>query len=114
MLRITNINVTAEAAPILWQMRGSVQLRPNDLFALVYMSKFTNPEGVTVPGFVPGYVAYPDPLRNPSSTWVLAHLPNGFEFCFIPKARWDAGQSYAVDIASRSVRTLAIGPQEKR
>jgi len=87
-------------------------MQPGDLFALVYMSRFASADGLTASRFVPGYVAYPDPLRNPSAAWALAHLQDGFEFCFIPKFRWDANQRYLVDIASKSYATLSIGPSD--
>jgi hypothetical protein len=111
MLRIANTFATAEAGRILQQMRASVPLQPGDLFALVYMSRFAKADGMAAPGFVPGYVAYPDPLRNPSEAWALVHLPDGFEFCFIPKFRLVANQRCAVDVASKSYATLSIGPQ---
>ena len=111
MLRMTNISATVEAAQPLEQMRAAISLRPGELLALVYMSSFTKADGTPAPGFVPGYVSYPDPLQNQSEAWTLVHLPNGFEFCFIPKFRWDADRRYVVDVASPSYATLSIGPE---
>jgi hypothetical protein len=111
MSHISNISITPEALPMLQRMRASVPVRPGELFALVYMSSFSNSRGVAVPGFVPGYVAYPDPLRKLSERWVAAHLPDGVEFCFVPKYRLNADQHYLIDVASPRFSTLSIEPR---
>jgi hypothetical protein len=110
MLKVANISVTKEASSVLAQMKSNVRLGSGEHFALAYMSRFENADGTPVAGFVPGYVADPNPLRKPSAIWALAQLPNGLDFCFIPKFRWDARQHYLVDIASQSGATLSIGP----
>jgi len=111
MSHISNISITPEALAMLQRMRASVPVRPGEHFALVYMSSFNNSRGVAVPGFVPGYVAYPDPLQKLSTRWFVAHPPNGVEFCFIPKCRLNAGQHYLIDVASPRFSTLSIEPR---
>jgi hypothetical protein len=101
MRRVTNLSITEAAARNLRQEAATFAPRPGEVFALVYMFSFTNPDGTTVAGFEPGYLAGGWPTKNIGPSWLLAELADGTEFHFRPRREWNAHVRYLVD---------AVGP----
>ncbi|WP_186767171.1 hypothetical protein [Devosia ginsengisoli] len=55
MLRITNISISDRAAEVVDRLWVTFRPQePGDVFALAYMSSFTEADGSTVDGFTPG------------------------------------------------------------
>ncbi len=97
MRRVRNISITAAAAQNLQDRVAAFQPRPGEVFALIYMFTFTNPDGTPVAGFRPGYLAGSWPSRNVGPTWLLAELADRTEFYFRPRREWDENQRYLID-----------------
>lgn len=110
MLRIENISATSRAAAVLRAERSEIKLRRGDVFALVYMFYFTNADGSKVEGFKPGYSASSWGTEYLTDKWELAHLPDGSEFYFMPKFRWDTRKHYIIDVISERYSLFSIGP----
>jgi hypothetical protein len=110
MQRITNVSLTDRARELL--RRRLAKFRPRapdrDLFALVYTSTFTNRDGTTVEGFVPGYAPVPWPAENAGPDCVAAHPIDGPDFIIVPPFKWRADDHYVVDVASDVFPTLSI------
>jgi hypothetical protein len=107
MLQVDNIAVTDRALEIFRQAQARHQFNPRLLIALYYMPSFTNADGSDVEGFVPGYTIDFVVQPPPGDHWILARLPDGTEFRFMPKFTWRSQESYVVDQAS--AYTLSIG-----
>lgn len=114
MMPITNISITDKAATEFLRQRSTFKPRRGDVFALVYMFSFTNADGTAVEGFQPGYAAGPWPVDYLSSRWVVAQLPDGTEFHFMPKFKWSAREWYVVDMAGPVFPLFSIGPVATR
>lgn len=110
MIRITNIWATDRAYEVLRELRAKFKPRDRgDVFALVYMSSFTNPDGTTVEGFRPGYTADSHSPEGLSDIWTLAQLIDGPDFLFMPKFKWNPGEEYVVEMASDVFAIFSIG-----
>lgn len=111
MLRITNFSVSDRAAEVLDRLWVTFRPQePGDVFALGYMSSFTEADGTTVDGFRLGYTACslaPDGLTN---VWLIAPPAGAPQFYFMPKFDWSADEHYHVDLASEAFETFSIGP----
>ncbi len=94
---VTNFSVTAKADANLKKEMAASPPEPGSVFALVYMFQFENADGTMVKGFRPGYQAGPWPTKHIGGRWLLARLPNGTEFYFLPRGVWDAGATYRLD-----------------
>ncbi len=110
MLRITNISITERAAEVLDRLRATFKpYEPGDVFALAYMSSFTEADGTTVAGFRPGYAVHSLSPVGLVSMYALAQPPGAPEFYFMPKFVWRADERYLVDLASETFETFSVG-----
>lgn len=107
MLQIDNITVTDRAWAIFRRAQARHQSDRRLLIALYYMPSFTNADGSDVEGFVQGYTIDFVKQSPPGDHWLLARLPDGTEFRFMPKFTWRPEGRYVVDEASSY--TLSIG-----
>ena len=110
MIRITNIWATDSAYKVLRERRAKFKPRGDDVFALTYMSSFTNRDGTTVEGFRPGYAISPWPLEYISPNWAVVQLPGGTEFHLMPRFKWSARERYIMDLVSPSLELFSIAP----
>ena len=62
----------------------------------------------TVADFAPGYTIDYVADRDFGDSWLLAHLPDGTPFRFMPKFEWRPDETYVLDRASGY--TFSIGP----
>ena len=108
MQQIDNITVTDRAWAIFREQRARHQSRADLSIALYYMPSFTNPNGTDVEGFAPGYTIDFVTSSPPGDRWILAKLPDGTSFVFMPKFVWRPDEAYVVDQAS--AYTLSIAP----
>lgn len=90
--KIENIVITDTAKRALDARKALLELRKGDAFALTYESSFTNRDGTTVEGFVPGYAISSWPLSYVGPSWVMVKLAHGTEFHLMPMFRWSAGE----------------------
>lgn len=111
MLPITNVSITERAAIALDVRKTLARLGPDDIFALVFVSNFTNPDGTMVEGFVPGYSSAVTKW-NDGDGCVLVRLPSGMEFYVIPRPRTgyelSPDASYAIDLIEPRHGTFTI------
>jgi hypothetical protein len=97
VLHISNISLTARAAPDFHRKRRAFRAESGEVFALVWVSKYTIASGKPAPGFEPGYMCGPLYADGLSDAWLLATLSDGAQFYFMPRSRWDAGRRYLID-----------------
>jgi hypothetical protein len=97
MMLIKNISLTEQAAPDFHQKRLAFNADPDEVFALVWVSSYVNSDGVTAPGFEPGYMCGPLYSEGLVAPWTLAQLPDGSQFHFMPRFKWSANERYVVD-----------------
>lgn len=114
MRRITNVSITERAAIALDVRKTLARLGPDDIFALVFITSFTEPDGRTVEGFVPGYSPAVTKRQDEGEGCVLVHLPNGMEFyvltCPRPGYELRPDISYAIDLIEPRYGTFTIEP----
>lgn len=104
---VTNVAVTDRAAAI---FASEVKKRPpgsREVLVLHFMPSFSNADGRPVDGFSPGYTIDYAADRDFGPLWLMARLPDGTAFRFMPKFKWSAGRRYILDQAS--AYTLSIG-----
>jgi len=101
MRRVTNISITGEAVSNLRREVATFEPRPGEVFALIFMFSFTNPDGTPVDGFRPGFMAGPWPIENIGPSWLVAELTDGTPFHFRPREEWNPRENYLID---------AVGP----
>lgn len=97
MILIENISLSDRAAGEFHRKRLAFRPRPGEVFALVWVSSFRDPSGVTVPGFEPGYMCGPLYEEGLASPWALAQLRGGAQFYFMPRFVWSADEHYLID-----------------
>lgn len=112
MKAIDNVVITARAVARFKRELERRETRSGEVIALHYMTSFTNADGTTVDGFAPGYVIDRVADRRFGDQWLMAQLPDGTAFRFMPKFDWRAGETYVVDLAS--AYTLSIGSAQAR
>lgn len=110
MKAIENITITERARVSLAREFSKASPRGGDVTALVYVSTFTNPDGSSVDGFVPGYMVGPVAGGNFGDMWSVAHLPNLAPIIFMPRFIWRAEDQYVVDTAGYTFALFTIGP----
>lgn len=111
MPHIYNMSITARAADYLAKERARNRWRSGDVLEFGFIPSFTNPDGSMVKGFQPGYMASQSTRQNgPSPADLIAHLPDGTVFHFMPKFRWDAAAWYVVDVVGDPYQLLEIRP----
>lgn len=108
MLQIENITLTDRAWAIFRQERARHQSISDLSIVLYYMPSFTNPDGTDVAGFAPGYTIDFVTKSPPGDHWIVAKLPDGTTFQFMPKFTLRPDEFYVVDQVS--AYTLSIGP----
>lgn len=108
MRTVDNIVTTPRAAAIFRLEKRRHWPRLGEVIALHFMSSFTNADGTTVADFAPGYTIDYVADRAFGDSWLLAHLPDGTPFRFMPKFVWRPDETYVLDRASGY--TLSIGP----
>jgi hypothetical protein len=97
MIPIRNISLTDQAAPAFHRERLAFRADLGEVFALVWVSSYTNADGTAVPGFEPGYMCGPLYSEGLAPPWALAQLPDGAQFYFMPRFAWNAQEHYLVD-----------------
>lgn len=110
MQLITNISITDKAAIALDVLKATFRQRPDEIFALHYMTSFVEADGTTVEGFRPGYTVGSWKYRD-APMWALARFTSGMEFYFMPKFVWSADERYCVDLVSERHTIFSIGPR---
>jgi hypothetical protein len=111
MLRINNISSTGRAAELL--DRHFVVFkprRPDDVFALTYISRFVEKDGTTVAGFRPGYTVDSVSPAGLGEMWALAQPFRTPEFLFMPRFKWRADAKYLIDVASETFELFSVEP----
>jgi hypothetical protein len=73
------------------------------------MPSFTNADGTTVDGFLPGYAIDIEQSKPVGMHWLQVQV-DGIEFWFMPRERLRPELTYAVD--QRSGYTLSIRPAD--
>lgn len=114
MMLIENISITDKARQVLDARKSLFKLRKSDVFALTYESSFTNRDGTTVEGFLPGYAISSWPLGYIGPAWMVVQLPGGTEFHLMPRFKWSAREHYIMDLVSPSLELFSIGPATTR
>jgi len=99
VMRISNIALTARAAPAFHKKRQAFRADSGEVFALIWVSKYDGANGAAVPGFEPGYMCGPLYSDGLSDDWLLATLPDGTQFHFMPRSKWEARKQYLIDTA---------------
>jgi hypothetical protein len=97
MILIKNISLTKRAAEDFHQKRIAFKADPGEVFALIWVSSYVNPDGETVPGFEPGYMCGPLYSEGLAPPWSVAELPDGSRFHFMPRFKWNAHELYVID-----------------
>ena len=93
MIRITNIWATDKAYELLRKERARFRpRREGEVFAMLYWSSFTEPDGTTVVGFVPGYSRHSQSPHGLGDHWAMAQLIDGPDFLFMPMFRWQSDE----------------------
>ena len=111
MVRITNIWATDEAYALLRKERARFRpRREGEVFAMIYLASYTEPDGTPVKDFRPGYSRHSQSPAELGDHWAMAQLIDGPDFLFMPKFRWDSLEEYVVEIASEKYATFSIGP----
>jgi hypothetical protein len=114
MHRITNIWATDEAYALLKAERARFRpRREGEVFALIYWSSYTEPDGTAVADFVPGYSRHSESPHGLSDHWAMAQLIDGPDFLFMPRFKWRSDEDYVVAVASEKFATFSIGPAER-
>ena len=75
-----------------------------------YTSGFTNPDGTTVKGFVPGWQVCGIALRYLGPDPLVVISPGGLTFHLVPRLGWKADERYAMDLLSREHEVYSITP----
>jgi hypothetical protein len=107
MQHVYNISITDRAAKFLREDRARSRLDAGDVLAFGFISRFVNADGSTVHGFEPGYMATAQPASEVSESDLVAQLPDGTVFYFMPKFQWEAEEHYLVDLVGFM---FSIGP----
>ena len=107
VMRISNIALTPRAAPEFYRKRQAFRAGNGEVFALIWVSRYASANGASVPGFEPGYMCGPLYADGLSDAWLLATLPDGAQFHFMPRGKWEPGKQYLVD---RQDFLFSIGP----
>ena len=107
VMLIKNIALSERAAPEFRRKRLAFKARPGEIFALVWVFRYVDPDGTTVPGFEPGYMCGPLYSEGLDDNWALARLPDGSQFHFMPRFKWNAQEQYVVD---KQGFLFSIGP----
>lgn len=111
MIRVSNIWASDEAYTLLWRERARFKpRRAGEIFAMLYWSGFTEPDGTTVKGFRPGYSVHSQAPNGLGDHWAMAQLIDGPDFLFMPKFAWRSDEDYLVEVASEMFATFSIGP----
>ncbi len=108
MIHVESVVVTSRAATALRHERQRVETRAEEVFALIYMASVTNADGTAASGFEPGYVACSWHVTQPSSNWVVARLPDGSAFHFMPRFKLSPSDGIVVDRAGGTYATFSI------
>ncbi len=109
----TNIVITDAARRVLERSKSNFKPAPGSVFAICYESAFTNRDGTTVEGFVPGYAVVSWPNDHIGPGWLLVLLAPGIEIYLMPRFEWLATETYVMDLLSAQHATFSIGPAER-
>lgn len=97
MIRMTNISLSERASADFHRARRNFKADPGEVFALLWVSSYTNADGTAVPGFEPAYMCGPLYLEGLASPWALAQIPDGSQFYFMPRFEWSDQEHYLID-----------------
>lgn len=109
----TNIVITHAARRVLDRCKANFKPAPGSVFAICYESAFTNRDGTTVAGFVPGYAIASWPSDHIGTGWLVVLLAHGAEFYLMPRFKWLATEAYKMDLLSAQHAIFSIGPAER-
>lgn len=107
---VTNITISEVARQVLDRRKALFKASPHGVLALSYTSSFTNRDGSTVEGFVPGWQVCSIALRYLGPDPLMVMLPHGTTFHLMPRLGWEAGERYAMDLLSPEHEVYAITP----
>jgi hypothetical protein len=105
---VTNVAVTDRAAAIFASEVKKRRPGSREVLVLHFMPSFSNADGTRVDGFSPGYTTDYVADRDFGPLWLMARLPDGTAFRFMPKFEWSANQRYIVDQASAYTLSIEI------
>ncbi|MDB5541080.1 MAG: hypothetical protein JWQ89_2807 [Devosia sp.] len=107
---VTNITITDTARHVLDRRKSLFKPSAHGVFALSYTSRFTNPDGTTVNGFVPGWqvCAWSHNYLGPSP--LVVRLAHGTEFHLIARFPWNVEERYIMDLLSQPHEIFSITP----
>lgn len=109
MKTVTNVAVTDRAVAIFESEMKKRRPGSRELLVLHFMPSFANADGTRVDGFLPGYTIDYVADRDFGPLWLMARLPDGTAFRFMPKFEWSSDRRYVVDQASAytlSIKTM--------
>jgi hypothetical protein len=110
MTRIVSVSIAEPARDTIVQQARAHKPRRGHVFALAYMSSYTNPDGTPVANFRPGYMACSWPVDCLGPHWVVARLSQGLEFHFLPRVASRAAERYILDFATSALGLYSIEP----
>jgi hypothetical protein len=107
---VTNFKISERARLVLDRRKSLFKPGPHGAFALSYTSSFTNPDGSTVAGFVPGWQVCAIGHKYLGRDPLLVMLPNGTTFHLMPRDGWEEREQYLMDLLSLDHEVYSITP----
>jgi len=104
-----DIAISTTAWPVLNRLLSQFLVR-DDAPALVYWSRFLEPDGTPVADFRPGYALTPRPMEYVDLQCGLVRFPGHRTLYLIPTTGWDAGIHYDMDLISSRYGVFSITP----
>jgi hypothetical protein len=107
MLPVANISITKSAEATLRQQRSRTRPSADEVLGMTYVEFFTEPDGSTVKGFVPGYQAGSWRMPYITQDWIRVNL-SGMDVYIMPKFKWSPRERYVIDMAGGSYAMFSI------
>jgi hypothetical protein len=108
MRKLSDVRISDEALRVLRKEIEDTRLQPGNVIGLVYVKEYVNPNGATVKGFRPGYMAGPWEADQLSDTWAQTQLASGELIYFIPRWKWDAQDPVLIALVAPNSRMFTI------
>ena len=107
---VTNFTISDTAREVLDRRKALFKRNAYGVFALSYLSRFTNPDGTAVRGFVPGWQAGAWARDYLGADPLVVLLAHGTTFHLIARFGWGAGERYVMDLLSLAHEIYSITP----
>ena len=107
---VTNITITDAARLVLDRRHSLFKPGAKGVFALSYTASFTNPDGTTVNGFVPGWQVCGWSRSYLGDDPLVVRLAHGMEFHLIARWGWNVKERYVMDLLSLQHEIFSITP----